>query len=868
MGRVKSQEAISAQGEEWITFFESDQKGPPPKVPAKGVLYSAWRNQKSNSVLTYIMGKKGVTFLDRHILGGSVTEPTSVSGIKRPFDTTEEEEKEDSAIGFKKSKTIDPTMRDVSGKEEADEDEEKKIPSYYIPMGDTTIDVTRTEETDEVFVETDDTNNDGIILQYSRDFLQSEVPNIVTLGDKKIKVSDYKKIKWDVPMVNVIKPISTASLSKDMKFALTKVQVGNVLKARETRIARMYHLDTLKKGDPTFIYVSQKVKLGNKNPWLYKFKSKNILQLLQDITGKNAASMAKVFPEGTTDQFMAFHAYKGNLLTFYHEGIAMATGDRKSLQSSPSLFYILRQWAYAHKSKYKDEATCVSLLFFLVAEGIDKWFKNKATIKQIAQHASLIFEVITLIAGQGILSSFNHILGAILKDNGIKDMSGDEARRTMIPIYVSAEKALLKKRLESAVLVRTNIDPVVLEETQLYAFIDILSDRVTEKRKDAWAEAAILVEIATGARVREILRFSQFHTIEDLSKEEQKAYNDFVSRSVPAFKTMSYAGAIIQEGVLKKKKNNGPMEYSYTRMPPKPVILGLSPAAVKDLVYNVIRPALHDLLRKKKHTATHANFYEYDMNDFKQFNQQINDTINNLYPNAEMYVRKHGQRLTSHTFRKVYANWSFDEYGFRRMSRNAWITTVLGHDASSLGSSLSYTGAKFNRLLKFSDKATEVTEMKDEIVTQLKDYISGELEKKHSDVIELFRDDDRIRHISRENRGVALVDAYLLDASLPEDGVAFKKKIEIPKHERVRVHTDDERADAVLQYFEEFMDSVTVDGHDYTVIPTNSALAHAGFGKNYIKAFRTKFKKTIADLQEMKHLIEQERLDYAESLKN
>jgi len=127
-------------------------------------------------------------------------------------------------------------------------------------------------------------------------------------------------------------------------------------------------------------------------------------------------------------------------------------------------------------------------------------------------------------------------------------------------------------------------------------------------------------------------------------------------------------------------------------------------------VYNIIRPSVFAILsmdgkEEKPLTA-------YTSNETGDIVSACNRKLTLLYPTGGNANRK----LTSHALRKVYANWSFDEYGFRRMSRNAWITSVLGHDKSSMTSSLSYTGARFERLLQFSDKPTDLTMLTNELV--------------------------------------------------------------------------------------------------------------------------------------------------------
>jgi hypothetical protein len=338
-----------------------------------------------------------------------------------------------------------------------------------------------------------------------------------------------------------------------------------------------------------------------------------------------------------------------------------------------------------------------------------------ACMKRVSQHAALIFEVITMMAGQGMMSSYDHIINALVKDKGTA--LAITGRRNFIHLFVSAEKARMKKQLEARVILITNDAPLTLDEAELRTFVATLKTCVAEKRQAAWAEAAILVELATGARTTEILFFSQFHPDGNL---------------------------IVQEGVL-KKKTEGKSDMTI-RMDPRPVIFTMTPAFVQEMVYDVIRPALHALLIGLPTEPSHANFYNYHLQTFNQFNAPINNTINAHYPNAAQYT----PRLTSHSFRKVYANWSYDMHGHKPMSRNAWIAKVLGHNPSTLSTSLSYTGARFIR-----SNNVDITKMKKEIMTELKVWMNEKfitMAQEADSFSAMIADDTRSRLISQQNQ--------------------------------------------------------------------------------------------------------------------
>ena len=113
-----------------------------------------------------------------------------------------------------------------------------------------------------------------------------------------------------------------------------------------------------------------------------------------------------------------------------------------------------------------------------------------------------------------------------------------------------------------------------------------------------------------------------------------------VEETIKSFKGVSLQGAIIQEGVRKKKRAHA--DYSYDRLPPKPVILGVKPEQIKDYVYVVIRPALHTMLKRMKRFGVYDNFYDYPVGIFKEFIPAINKKIKELYPNWLQYRKQFG----------------------------------------------------------------------------------------------------------------------------------------------------------------------------------------------------------------------------------
>ena len=68
-----------------------------------------------------------------------------------------------------------------------------------------------------------------------------------------------------------------------------------------------------------------------------------------------------------------------------------------------------------------------------------------------------------------------------------------------------------------------------------------------------------------------------------------------------------------------------------------------------------------------------------------------------LFLSSFMDNNPYSQNLTPHAFRKLYASESYDRFGSMRMTKNAWIAQVLGHDTNNYSTSLTYQTVQISR---------------------------------------------------------------------------------------------------------------------------------------------------------------------------
>jgi len=227
-------------------------------------------------------------------------------------------------------------------------------------------------------------------------------------------------------------------------------------------------------------------------------------------------------------------------------------------------------------------------------------------------------------------------------------------------------------------------------------------------------DKALLVELSIGARMIEVLKVSDFYLPEQL-----------YGRSPPMGDPGSFQpGTIVQHGVAKDRDkvqieqdehgnikvvdiqatDTGDFDKQRTEaqsvrtLKPKPVLFNLQPEYIRYLVYEVIRPTLITFLM-------HHGHYGMSKADATQLvsregsNKELTKKIAHIMIKRTKMFFPGSAIVGTHTLRKIYANYSYDTYADKKITRNAWIQQVLGHAPGAIATSISYTGVVVTRPL-------------------------------------------------------------------------------------------------------------------------------------------------------------------------
>lgn len=227
-------------------------------------------------------------------------------------------------------------------------------------------------------------------------------------------------------------------------------------------------------------------------------------------------------------------------------------------------------------------------------------------------------------------------------------------------------------------------------------------------------DKALLVELSVGARMIEVLKVSDFYLPEQL-----------YGRSPPMGDPGSFQpGTIVQHGVAKDRdkvqieqdddghikvvdiqaKDTGDFDkqrreaQSVRTLKPKPVLFNLQPEYIRYLVYEVIRPTLITFLMQHGHDGmSKADATHLVRGDGS--NKALTKKIAHIMIRRTKELFPGSAIVGTHTLRKIYANYSYDTYADKKITRNAWIQQVLGHAPGAIATSISYTGVVVTRPL-------------------------------------------------------------------------------------------------------------------------------------------------------------------------
>ena len=430
----------------------------------------------------------------------------------------------------------------------------------------------------------------------------------------------------------------------------------------------------------------------------------------------------------------------------------------------------------------------------------------------------------------------------------------------------SEDKASESKKNAREKSLQSNRAPVVFRRVDIHTLLrrmkDIINEKETTDRVRCYA-AAIIVEMCTGARISEVLAYSQFYAFKDLDSDTRKSLIDITKESVPSFTMPDIELAIVQQGVLKRRPDKKYSDFDDDDgddddvvvdsiglkivLSPKPVVLGVTPPEIQHLIYNIIRPAVAVAIKAHLVGAIGSDLDKVSPIHFAPIIKSVNSLLREKFPGASSYKESTGRAITSHALRKFYANYSYEQHSVG-MVKNVWIQSVLGHDRSSLTASLAYTSATIEDTITFKGHPTDggVSERIESAMSAMREdldtlktavtmsSISGDVPISSSAGVV-----PRLRKRLFEGSDHELV-GVLMSPPL------FVRRV-MPRREREhRLSDPKERADVVYEYVHDNFTFIEGD-HTYTVKPTWDNIRVCGFGYEYFKAFTSHYADYVTE---------------------
>ena len=406
----------------------------------------------------------------------------------------------------------------------------------------------------------------------------------------------------------------------------------------------------------------------------------NLVELLTELLKRTDGTIDDDYPKTSEEAVNpARPAVIGNIIK--NENLIKGySGDRVS---SDSLYWIIYVQAEKHGwAREQGNLTCSSdATCFL-------WLLTK-----LFQQLKLPVEINEYTKAVNFL---NYFVGAYLFPKTVSVTSEEKWRKQLISdlgsqweIFASEKKnqykfglSDIKKRnknlAQSQGQSERNADPTSFMEEDILAMVNTLIE------SESALDKVLLVQLCCGSRFIEVLKISNYFLPSEVNVDVSK---------IPG---VVADNGIVIIGVAKDKNkdiNNdedetgNTVQVSERQLPVKPVIFGLSPIQIKYLVYDIIRPALS----------------VQNLSNAQATNKYNSKAIARIRSFKGMDKHDKKNRLGTHVLRKIYANYSYDNYSLKDISRNAWITKVLGHEPTSVTTSLSYTTASIIQMPRFTD---------------------------------------------------------------------------------------------------------------------------------------------------------------------
>ena len=199
--------------------------------------------------------------------------------------------------------------------------------------------------------------------------------------------------------------------------------------------------------------------------------------------------------------------------------------------------------------------------------------------------------------------------------------------------------------------------------------------------------------------------------------------------------------------------------------------------------------------------------------------------------------------IHSHTMRRFYANYSFRYYAIGMVS-NVWIQSVLGHDTSSLTTSLSYSNATIADPLTFRNGGADADGARhaDSAVVNILHQMN-KLQARFDVIEEVLYD------FTTKNKQSVIAYLNVDEFDVP---VAYRVKQPKPKLPK-RIISQAQMAKIVRKYAERNTLFPSDDGYDYSVSITTRNLIACGFPLAYAKAFFSEYKDDEAIIRHLQY---------------
>lgn len=283
----------------------------------------------------------------------------------------------------------------------------------------------------------------------------------------------------------------------------------------------------------------------------------------------------------------------------------------------------------------------------------------------------------------------------------------------------------------------------------------------------------LLVILCVGSRWIEVVKMSDYYVAVDTDWKEaadQKgstyfgndATRDVVVRGIAKARKRTSQGFFqyVDQDTVEEKNPDFNFDRENRYLPPKPVLF-LTVQQIQYLVYQHIRPYM------KNYCETNLNQTLEEVSP-KTLAERLNHKTNARLKSYVLTANpdRDAKRLTTHALRKVYGNYSYQEYADQaRITKIAWLNKVLGHKPSSFSTALHYNTAYF------SDAAPKDQDYGDRnvIIADLKQYTKEA--KEINTLMTLWKEEDIVANVTRIIQNLAGKRPLMIDKRSDADNL-------------------------------------------------------------------------------------------------